>query len=94
MRVQSVLCAEVINEWENRHVSSIQKARIDVSIRQAANAKYKRVGPELSAIQSGIVPVIIEVPRDQRNKLGPSYEEFYMSLALLISNCFGAPLVV
>ena len=87
-KVQSVLfegrvfyALKLINEWENRHVSSIQKARIDVSIRQAANAKYKRVGPELSAIQSGIVPVIIEVPRDQRNKLGPSYEEFHISPA-------------
>ena len=43
----------------HRHVSSIQKARIDSSIRKAANAKYSRVGPLPSAVQTGIVPVRI-----------------------------------
>jgi len=71
-----------------RHVSSIQKARIDASIRHAAHAKYSRVGPDASSVQSGIVPVIIEVPRDQRNKL--EYDKDTDSLMLdrvLHSSC-------
>ena len=35
-----------------RHVSSIQKARIDASIRQSSHAKYSRVGPNASSVQS------------------------------------------
>lgn len=53
----------------HRHIASAQKARVDVSIRTAAKAKYGRVGPYTDSVETAIVPVIIEVPKDQRNKL-------------------------
>uniref|UniRef100_A0A7S4U9W6 inorganic diphosphatase n=1 Tax=Guillardia theta TaxID=55529 RepID=A0A7S4U9W6_GUITH len=53
----------------HRHVITAQKAKVDVSIRRSAHARYSRLKPDKSSIQTAIVPVIIEVPRDQRNKL-------------------------
>jgi len=73
----------------HRHVISAHKARVDVSIRQSAHAKYSRIKPPADSIVSGVVPVIIEVPRGQRNKLEFDKETGTLQLdRVLHSSCF------
>jgi inorganic pyrophosphatase len=73
----------------HRHVLAAQKARIDASIREAASARYQKVGPDAQACVSGLVPVIIEVPRGQRNKLEFDKETGTLQLdRVLHSTCF------
>ncbi|KAJ1484905.1 inorganic pyrophosphatase [Baffinella frigidus] len=72
----------------HRHHVQIEEARVDKTIRRAALAKYARVAPGPNACVSGIVPVIIEVPRNQRNKL--EFEKYTGTLELdrvLHSSC-------
>ncbi len=73
----------------HRHVLAAQKARIDASIRDAAAARYQKVGPDDQSCTSGLVPVIIEVPRGQRNKLEFDKETGTLQLdRVLHSTCF------